>query len=158
MFNVYDLYELARWLFPSGGVGAIVGGVGSFLEMTTETILLFGIGAFLLTLSFLPRVKAMRRLFGREDPQVPTDTVIGMKAKNKTISVDGKLFSQCQFEACTFRWNGGPWGMRECKLLSPQFETQNPTVTRTVDTLKALGFLEAKFAASWRWLPDEHFD
>ena len=158
LFNAHDLLEIVRWLLPSGGVGTCAGGVASHFGMSTVTIALFGTGAFLLALSFLPRVKALRRLFGLADIQVPTETVYGMKAINQTISVDGRIFSRCQFEACTFRWNGGPWGLQECKVLSPRFETQNPNVTRTVDTLKALGFLEAGFAKSWHWLPDEHLD
>ena len=99
-----------------------------------------------------------KRTESKSKLQVPTETVLGVKAKNKTILLDGRLFSRCEFESCTFRWNGGPWGFQECRVVSPRIETQDPLVCRTVDTLKSFGFLEDEFSRSWHWVPDEHLD
>ncbi len=161
VFGIKDLFEIACWAVPSGAIGAIVGGIMNALGLSPETSIMFVVGAFLLALSFLPRVKGIRRLFGlaTDRPETKLKAVHGLKVKNQTISLDWKSFYNCEFESCTFRWNGGFWLMRDCKMSgTKRIETQNKTALLTIETLRIFGFLEPGFAASWKMLPEEHFN
>ena len=161
VFGIKDLFELAYWVLSSGGIGTIVGGIMNALGLSPATTIMFVVGAFLLALSFLPRVKGIRRLFGlaTDRPETKLKAVLGMKVKNQTISLDWKSFDNCGFESCTFRWNGGPWQMRDCKISGTRrIETQNQTALLTIETLRIFGFLEPGFAASWKRLPKEYFN
>ena len=126
--------------------------------LSPTTIMLFVIGAILLTLSFLPRFKSVRRLFRLSETQVTVKPVIGVRARNQEVTVDGKFFQNCEFENCTFLWNGGPWGLKDCKISSNRrLRTDNPKIANTVDVLKALGFLSDDFGKDWRRHPKGYF-
>ena len=84
--------------------------------------------------------------------------VIGIKAKNQDVVLDGKLFENCEFKNCTFVWNGGGSVMKNCKI-SPnrQFRTDSLGISSTVDLLKDFGFLSDEFAGSWQRHPKGYF-
>ena len=84
--------------------------------------------------------------------------VVGHHFQGETVKVDGNDFDQCTFTNCVFWWHGGPFNMINCRFDGDtRFETKSSTITLAVDFLKGLGFLERRFAANWRHLPQEHF-
>lgn len=77
--------------------------------------------------------------------------------KNETIQLDNKRFYQCVFDNVTFRWDGGVYIMKDCKLIGEKkFETHNSTFVDLTDLYKLLGFLSEEFSKSWKYFDISH--
>lgn len=83
--------------------------------------------------------------------------IVGKRFVDEIILVDGNHYTDCTFENCKMRWNGGPWKYKNIEYVNLGFESQNTIVTDTINILKSFGFLEEDFARSWQMRPKEYF-
>lgn len=83
--------------------------------------------------------------------------ISGQTFENSTILLDNRWYRDCKFLNCSFRWNGGQFGIESYVDGRKVFQTQTPVIEQTVTLLKALGMLEEEFSKSWEHKPAEYF-
>lgn len=114
-------------------------------------------------LFYWPLVRRVRfqlpiRLGPSTEPISRTEEIVGAAFENRTITLDNRAYTDCTFTNVTLRWNGGPFRLFRCRIDGPiRFETQYPGFVELIDLLKAVGFLEPGFAASWQHRGPEYF-
>jgi hypothetical protein len=89
--------------------------------------------------------------------QAPLKKIIGKTYEGERIHLDGYHYIECVFRNCVFVWAGGNCLLQDASIEGSRHVEFPGAQAGTVDVLKMLGFLEAKFAASWKHLPDDHF-
>ncbi len=134
----------AEPIFPTG-----TGTMATFLAFVTDWLPFVAGAALILWVIGPPIVKRVRK-FKRITAQTFT---------NQTIRLDGFVYQDCTFHDCSFRWDGAPFNVINCKITgSRHFSTRDNNITLAVDVMKALGFLGAEFASSWQHKPKEYLE
>ena len=94
---------------------------------------------------------------GQSSVNQPLTPIIGQTFQNETVVMDGYDYVDCQFENCTFQWERGVWKMSNSESKNHRFLTKTKVIVETVDILKFLHLLDARFAEDWKHLGEGRF-
>ena len=161
VWRMVDAVGNVAWLSGLGGgfvLTTSAGGLGLALGLPLILVFVGSIGVGLLTCAAI--IVLIRRATPGKRPAPPASVVevVGQNFENQTVPIDFRVYRNCTFKSCTFKWDGGPGAIVDCQTEgSRRFETQNEVSLHTVDVLRFLGFLDLEFANSWTRKPADYF-